>query len=96
MKAEAAAGYAWALDLPPGDFFVLGGVDANGNDMIDDGEPIGIYPTKDSPAQISVTAGGTLENVNFSMVLSKPGSETPGQEFGIAYSRASEDPASPS
>ena len=47
-------------------------MDENGNSMLEDAEPIGLYPTRDSPKEITVTLGATLANIDFPLVPTKP------------------------
>ncbi len=70
--ATAASGYAYSMDAPPGKYFVLALVDADGNGMLSDTEPFGLYPTRDTPQEITVTAGSTLSNIDFPLVPDKP------------------------
>lgn len=70
--ATAASGYTYKIDAPAGKFYVLGAMDENGNGMFEDSEPIGLYPTRDSPEQITVDVGTTLTNIDFPLGPNKP------------------------
>ena len=71
-KATAASGYTYSIQAPPGKYYVVGAIDENGNNVLEDSEPIGLYPTRDSPTQITVTADSMLANIDFPLGPSKP------------------------
>ncbi len=82
VTVTAADGYKYQLDGPPGTYFVLGVIDDNGNGAFDTGESVGLYPNDDSPKEIEVKAGATLEKIDFPVVPSKPVNETGTQIIG--------------
>jgi serine protease len=69
--ATAASGYAYSIDAPPGKFFVIAALDENGNNVFEDAEPAGLYPTRDSPEEITVSFGSNLANIDFPLVPTK-------------------------
>jgi serine protease len=83
-KATAASGYAYTLDAPVGDYYVVGVLDENGNTMFDATDPVGLYPTLDSPEQLSITATSSFNNIDFPLVPDKPVKEDQGSGIGGA------------
>lgn len=83
-EATPGNGYRYSLDAPAGRYYVLGLVDANNNGDLDDGEPYGLWPNTDSPAELEVTVGQTVAEVNFVLApdTSLPGSG--GSTVGMA------------
>lgn len=82
--ATAASGYAYSIDAQPGKYFVVGAMDENGNDMLDDGEPIGLYPTRDSPQEVTVAEGQQVTNIDFPLAPSKPITDDTAAGIGAA------------
>jgi serine protease len=70
--ATAASGYAYSIDAPPGKYYVIAALDENGNAMLEDAEPVGLFPTRDSPEEITVTVGSNIGNIDFPLVPTKP------------------------
>ncbi|MEW5740177.1 MAG: S8 family serine peptidase [Myxococcota bacterium] len=84
VEATAANSYRYTIDAPPGRYFVLGLVDSNNNGDFDDGEPYGLWPTRDSPQEVEVVAGQVISSVDFGLA---PDSKVPGggaSEVGLA------------
>ncbi len=71
-SATPESGYAYSIDAPPGKYYVVGLIDENGNNMFEDAEPFGFYPTNDSPKQVEVIAGQALTQIDFPVVPHKP------------------------
>ncbi|MBS1153235.1 MAG: Extracellular serine protease, partial [Myxococcaceae bacterium] len=63
--ATAASGYAYSIDAPAGKYYVIAAIDVNGNAALEDSEPVGLYPTRDSPEEITVALGSNLTNIDF-------------------------------
>ncbi len=82
VTATAASGYAYSMDVAPGKYFVIGLIDENGNAMFEDVEPVGLFPTTDSPEEVDVTAGSNHVNVDFALVPSKPVNDAPAAAIG--------------
>ncbi len=70
-KATAASGYAYSIDAPPGKYFVVAALDENGNNVLEDAEPAGLYPTRDSPEEITVAVGSNVTHIDFPLVPTK-------------------------
>lgn len=60
--------YRYVFEAPPREYFVVAGVDENGNGkFFEDGERGGFFPTLDQPDTVIVTAGQEIKNVNFTL-----------------------------
>jgi serine protease len=81
-NATVENGYAYSIDSPPGKFFVIAAIDENGNGSLDDGEPLGIYPTQDSPKELTLEIGGSIGNVDFPVVPNKKVKDDPAASIG--------------
>ncbi len=49
----------------PGTYYVFGFVDLNGNDALESNEPVGIWPTSDSPRELTLANAQVREGVDF-------------------------------
>ncbi|MBL8956739.1 MAG: S8 family peptidase, partial [Myxococcaceae bacterium] len=59
--------FGYSLSAAPGEYFLLGAQDTNGNDNFEENEPIGLYPTFDSPKPVVLTAGQALTGYTFTL-----------------------------
>lgn len=62
-----APGFQWSMSVAAGTYFLFGAQDANGNGSFDDNEPIGLYPTIESPKVLALAAGTNLGGLNFTL-----------------------------
>ncbi len=60
-------GFAYTVSAQPGDYYVFGVQDANGNGMFEDNEPVGLYPNTDSPKEVTVVVGATVPDITFTL-----------------------------
>jgi serine protease len=71
VELESGAAAEYAIEkLPARSYYVIAGVDDNGNGKyFDDGERIGLYPSIDGPEPVPVKAGEVTRKVNFTLIV---------------------------
>lgn len=82
---SAASNYAYTFDATPGAYWVVAGVDEDGDgEFFEEGERSGIYPTMDSPTEVTLTSGAQVSNVDFALIPFKSvGSMPPPTKSGV-------------
>ncbi len=84
-EVEAPApGFAFSLSVTPGTYFLIGIQDANGNNMFEDNEPIGLWPSLDSPKALALSAGQSMTGLTFTLAPQKDVSDMQSSVIGNA------------
>jgi serine protease len=77
-EVESAAGYAYSVKLSPRSYFVLAGIDDDGDGTpFEDGERVGFWRDTTQIEEIALKANETVKNVNFLLVPFDSGDEEP-------------------
>ena len=73
IAAEVAADAAglYRLTASPGSYLLVAASDDNGDGTWENGEGLGIWPSIDSPAILTLTAGANITNANFGVAPQK-------------------------
>jgi serine protease len=79
-----APDFAWTMTAPPGRYYLFGMQDANGSGRYEEGDPIGLYPNNDSPAELELSAGQTLTGLSFALAPEVSVSDDAGAVIGRA------------
>jgi len=77
-------GFAWSLSVAAGTYYLLGLQDVNGDEMFQENEPIGLYPTWDSPKPLTVADGQSLTGLTFTLSPHQDISDTEATVIGAA------------
>ena len=82
---KASAGYAYSVPLTPRSYFVLAGIDDDGDGKaFEDGERVGFWRDTVQIEEIELKANQTVKNVNFLLVPFDSGEEEPTLQVGAA------------
>ncbi|MBK8976377.1 MAG: S8 family serine peptidase [Planctomycetes bacterium] len=69
VETDASIDFQYAFgSAPPGTYLLVAGTDRDGDDELgDEGELFGVFPSLDTPLLLEVTAGETIGNLDFAL-----------------------------
>lgn len=66
-EITAADGYRFSFNVDPGEWLIVAIADRNGNEVLDDGDYLGVYPTLGGPELVTVEDRATVSDVDFNL-----------------------------